>query len=97
MDAAIRDSVARGLYERGVYTTFRYPLLHRIPAYGYEGDLPNAEWAAETTLCLPAHHGLTDGDLVTVVTALRDLLREVGVDPERSGHELEEAASGFRR
>lgn len=73
MDPAIRDSVARALYERGIYTTFRYRLLHRIPAYGQQHtDLPNAQWAAEATLCLPVHHGLTEPDLATIVTALRD-------------------------
>ncbi|MEN8655953.1 DegT/DnrJ/EryC1/StrS family aminotransferase [Streptomyces sp. 21So2-11] len=73
MDPAIRDQVASALLDRGVYTTFRYPPLHKVPAYGYEGgSLPGTEESAENTLLLPLHQGLDDEDLKTVVTALRE-------------------------
>jgi aminotransferase len=71
MPAGIRDDVARDLYERGVYTTMRYPLLHRVSAYGSHARLPGAEAAAARTLCLPLHQGLSDADVDTVVAAVR--------------------------
>ncbi|WP_026420243.1 MULTISPECIES: DegT/DnrJ/EryC1/StrS family aminotransferase [Actinoalloteichus] len=71
----IRDDVARELYERGIYTTFRYPLLHRVAAYGSRAVLPGAERAAARTLLLPMHQSLTDGDVEKVVTATRDAVR----------------------
>jgi dTDP-4-amino-4,6-dideoxygalactose transaminase len=74
MDAAVRDAVAHDLLEADVYTTFRYPPLHKVPAYGSEARLPGAEQAAEETLCLPLHQALTDAEVETVVSALRKSL-----------------------
>jgi aminotransferase len=71
MDERVRDDVAADLYARGVYTTFRYPVLHRVAAYGSTARLPGAESATERTLCLPLHPALTDDDVDTVVGALR--------------------------
>ncbi|ONI76348.1 glutamine--scyllo-inositol aminotransferase [Actinosynnema sp. ALI-1.44] len=73
IDGGIRDVVAKDLYENGIYTTFRYPLLHRVAAYG-AGDvrLPNAERAAEMTLCLPLHQALTDEDVDHTISVLHD-------------------------
>ncbi|MDX2600831.1 DegT/DnrJ/EryC1/StrS family aminotransferase [Streptomyces caniscabiei] len=72
MDPGVRDEVARDLYAAGVYTTFRYPLLHRVPLYGATGQLlPHADEAAERTLCLPLHNALDDSDVRTVAAALR--------------------------
>ncbi|AUS81211.1 DegT/DnrJ/EryC1/StrS family aminotransferase [Actinoalloteichus sp. AHMU CJ021] len=75
MDAGIRDEVAQDLYERGIYTTLRYPPLHRVKAYGFDGRLPAAEEAAERTLCLPLHNGLSDADVEATVTAFREAVR----------------------
>ncbi|MEU6021910.1 aminotransferase class I/II-fold pyridoxal phosphate-dependent enzyme [Micromonospora sp. NPDC047134] len=75
MDAAIRDEVAAQLYQAGVYTTFKYAPLHRIPLYGGAEDLPNAEQAADRTLCLPLHPALDDEAIATVVSELRKALR----------------------
>lgn len=72
LPASMRDDVARELYERGIYTTFRYPLLHRVGAYGSTAVLPGAERAAARTLCLPLHQGLTDADVEAVVDGVRD-------------------------
>ncbi|TDC57492.1 DegT/DnrJ/EryC1/StrS family aminotransferase [Actinomadura sp. KC345] len=69
---AIRDRVAADLLDRGVYTTFRYPPLHRVPAYRAETDLPGADRAAESTLLLPVHQSLDDADVRTVATGFRD-------------------------
>jgi aminotransferase len=72
LDPAIRDDIARDLYARGVYTTFRYPLLHRIPAYGSTAVLPGADEGAASTLLLPMHQALSDGDVDRVVAAVRE-------------------------
>ncbi|MEV5597547.1 DegT/DnrJ/EryC1/StrS family aminotransferase [Streptomyces sp. NPDC052496] len=72
MAARLRDQVASALFRDGIYTTFRYAPLHKVPAFGTGGpDLPGAEQAAEETLCLPLHPGLTDADVRTVAGALR--------------------------
>jgi dTDP-4-amino-4,6-dideoxygalactose transaminase len=72
LDPAVRDAVARDLYARGVYTTFRYPLLHRIPAYGSTAVLPGADLGAASTLLLPMHQALSDSDVERVVAAVRE-------------------------
>lgn len=71
MDEGIRDLVARDLYNQGIYTTFRYPALHAVPAYGGAARLPNAEAAVARTLCLPLHQSLSDADVDTTISALR--------------------------
>lgn len=71
--AAIRDQVAADLLDRGIYTTFRYPPLHKVAAYR-AGDiqLPGADEASDTTLLLPMHQGLDDMDVRTVADELRE-------------------------
>ncbi|MDT0453974.1 DegT/DnrJ/EryC1/StrS family aminotransferase [Streptomyces hesseae] len=73
LDAAIRDQVAADLLERGVYTTLRYPPLHKVPAYGGAtgGALPGTDEASDTTLLLPLHQGLDEADVRTVADELR--------------------------
>lgn len=72
MDPRIRDGVAADLLDEGIYTTFRYPPLHKVPAYGAQDlELPGVESAAERTLLLPLHQGLDDTDVHTVTAALR--------------------------
>lgn len=75
----IRDQVAKELYARGVYTTYRYTPLHQVQAYGADVSLPKAEWAAECTLNLPIHQALTESDVDTVVEALRDAMGRIHV------------------
>lgn len=81
LDADIRDQVARDLYDRGVYTTFRYPLLHRVRAYGSGAALPRAERAASTTLCLPLHQALSDADVDLTTTALTEAVADRSATP----------------
>ncbi|MFE5619853.1 DegT/DnrJ/EryC1/StrS family aminotransferase [Streptomyces sp. NPDC056524] len=72
MDAGIRDQVAADLLDKGIYTTYRYPPLHKVPAYGDPGThLPGTDIAAETTLLLPLHQGLDDSEVSTVADELR--------------------------
>ncbi|MBQ7172533.1 MAG: DegT/DnrJ/EryC1/StrS family aminotransferase [Clostridia bacterium] len=68
-----RDELARYLRERGVYTTYRYFPLHRVPGYGViEGSFPNADYAADNTLCLPLHQSLTKEDVEKVISTIRE-------------------------
>ncbi|MEV0221385.1 DegT/DnrJ/EryC1/StrS family aminotransferase [Streptomyces sp. NPDC050704] len=72
MDPDVRDKVASELFAAGVYTTFRYPPLHKVPVYGAADQvLPHSDQAADRTLCLPLHPGLDDSDVRSVATALR--------------------------
>jgi aminotransferase len=62
-----RDAISRRLYERGIYTTFRYQPLHLVAAYGSAASLPGAEQAARETLCLPLHQGMDDAAVDKVI------------------------------
>jgi aminotransferase len=66
-----RDCLATHLRRDDIYTTFRYFPLHRVTFFGVEARLPNAEQAAEETLCLPLHPSLSDDDLTRIVTSIR--------------------------
>lgn len=62
-----RDAYARFLRENGIYTTYRYFPLHRVPGYGATGVFPNADYAADNTLCLPMHQSLSSEDLNFII------------------------------
>jgi aminotransferase len=62
-----RDAMAKYLKENGVYTTFRYYPLHKVNLYGHNGALVNSEQASKTTLCLPIHQSLTNGDVDRII------------------------------
>ena len=62
-----RDELARFLRERDIYTTYRYYPLHRVPFYNASGDFANADYAADNTLCLPMHQGLTNKEVEKVI------------------------------
>jgi dTDP-4-amino-4,6-dideoxygalactose transaminase len=63
----VRDTLAYYLRERGIYTSFRYWPLHRTSLYADSGSYPGADLAADTTLLLPIHQGLSDSDLDRIV------------------------------
>lgn len=70
-----RDELARHLRDNDIYTTFRYYPLHRVFA-GHRGfyrmpDLPGVDYAADHTLLLPLHQGLTDDDVQFVIDKVR--------------------------
>jgi aminotransferase len=71
LDAGLRDSVAEDLLQHGIYTTFRYPPLHRAPLYRAYVDLPGTDEAAATTLLLPLHQALSDADARQVASELK--------------------------
>ncbi|WP_320774421.1 DegT/DnrJ/EryC1/StrS family aminotransferase [Streptomyces sp. CRN 30] len=84
LDPAIRDQVAADLLDQGVYTTLRYPPLHKVPAYRAGGEvLPGTDICSENTLLLPLHQGLDDGEVHTVAAALRTSVERRTVDTGR--------------
>lgn len=77
LDPAVRDKVAAALLAQDIYTTFRYPPLHKVPVYeAGELDLPGTEEAAETTLLLPLHQALGEEEARTVADALSAAVAE---------------------
>lgn len=58
-----RDQFAKFLRENGIYTTYRYYPLHRVPGYGVTGNFPNADYAADHTLNLPIHQTISQEEL----------------------------------
>lgn len=58
-----RDQLAKFLRDNNIYTTYRYFPLHRVPGYGITGVFPNADYAADNTLCLPMHQSLSLNEL----------------------------------
>lgn len=67
-----RDELATYLRQRGIYTTYRYFPLHRVPGYGIKGNFPNADYAADNTLCLPIHQSLSKEDLELIVNTIHE-------------------------
>ncbi len=64
-----RDALARHLRDNGVYVTFRYYPLHRVFHTGQ--TLPGADYAADNTLLLPLHQGLSDDDVQFVIDKVK--------------------------
>lgn len=54
-----RDNLAKYLRTNGINTTYRYFPIHRIPKYQVRGSYPNADYAADHTLCIPIHQSLS--------------------------------------
>lgn len=60
-DSKDRDVLAAHLKDLGIYTTFRYYPLHKVPFYSkqYSTILPNTDYVTDRTLCIPIHQSLT--------------------------------------
>lgn len=69
----LRDDLAQFLRSKDVYTTFRYYPLHW--AFGAGNDLPGATKAANETLLLPLHCGLSDSDVEYVCEKVREFYK----------------------
>lgn len=67
-----RDMLAKFLRDRGIYTTYRYFPLHRVPGFHITGSFPNADYAADNTLCLPIHQSLSRDDLSFIVNSIKE-------------------------
>lgn len=65
-----RDLLAKFLRDNGIYTTYRYFPLHRVPGYHTTGNFPGADYAADNTLCLPIHQALTDAELELITSKI---------------------------
>ncbi|MCO6452813.1 MAG: DegT/DnrJ/EryC1/StrS family aminotransferase [Caldilineales bacterium] len=72
LEPSRRDALAKALLQRDIYTTFRYHPLHLVSRYQHDASahLPESEWAAERTLCLPIHQSLSDEDVEKVIDGI---------------------------
>jgi perosamine synthetase len=75
-----RDQLAEALKKKGISTAIHYPRgLHQQPIfealYG-KRRLRKTEYLAENILALPVHHGLSEGDVYTVVEAVQKVRSE---------------------
>jgi perosamine synthetase len=75
-----RDQAFRALRAEGIGVNVHYIPVHLHPYYRQRfgdrvGTCPIAEAAATEVLSLPLFHGMTDGDLDDVVTAVRKVMR----------------------
>ena len=67
-----RDELAHYLRDRGIYTTYRYYPLHRVPFYGLDGVFPGADYAADHTLCLPMHQSLSSDEVQLIIESITE-------------------------
>lgn len=67
-----RDQLAHYLRDRGIYTTYRYFPLHRVPHYGINGSFPGADYAADNTLCLPIHQALSQEEVQMIIDTIKE-------------------------
>ena len=67
-----RDKLAKYLRDREIYTTFRYYPLHWVNYYESDIKLPNTDYAAQHTLCIPLHQGLSQKDISYIIKAIKE-------------------------
>lgn len=67
-----RDELAKFLRENGIYTTFRYYPLHRVKGYNINESFPEADFAADHTLCIPLHQALTDFEVQYIAEKIKE-------------------------
>lgn len=67
----IRDRLAHYLLKKDIYTSFRYWPLHRTRMYRSPRSFPGADLAADSTLLLPLHQGLSGSNVRRVIEAVR--------------------------
>lgn len=76
-----RDQFLSRMTSANIGVGVHYVALHLHPyfrkTYGYRrGDFPNAEWISKRTVSLPLSPKLSDDDVASVITAVRNILRE---------------------
>ena len=75
-DEKTRDALREHLKGRGVETGIHYPIANHLqPAmagYGRPPSLPESEAVARTSLSLPMFPALSEDDVATVISAVRD-------------------------
>lgn len=75
---ARRDELAAYLYEKGVYTTFRYYPLHMVKGFSDGARLPNAEIINNLTLNLPIHQNLSDEEVENIIFLIHRFFNNKG-------------------
>jgi len=70
-----RDNLAKYLYEKGIYTTFRYYPIHYMKLYQTNKSLPNTELLNEIALNLPIHPALSINDVEYIVKTVKDFFK----------------------
>ena len=72
-----RDRLAEHLLAHGIYTTFRYWPLNKIPLFDQaDACVPNAEEASRITLNLPLHPELSRADVERIVKVIKQFDRQ---------------------
>jgi perosamine synthetase len=73
-NVARRDFIADYLLQQGIDAAKYLDDIIEVAtnSYGYEGDCPNAEHCAKTTLIIPNHYSLSSEDLNRIVQALNN-------------------------
>lgn len=66
-----RDALAKHLYGKGIYTTFRYWPLHRTSLHSDNGFFPNSDFAAANTLNIPLHQSLTEDQVDYIIRHIK--------------------------
>ena len=80
--AAVRDSAIGSLAERGVEAKVYFPPVHRQPIFSAAGvDLPVTEDLAGRILSLPAHSKLSSDEVVSVASAMAEVVGATAVTP----------------
>lgn len=81
-----RDEFQSLLRKRGVGSGVYYPTpIHRLPSFNLELELPVTQSSADSVLSLPVHPALSEGDLETVIAAVKDVAEicsQTGAAPE---------------
>lgn len=77
-----RDRVLQEMIKRGIQVSNYFPPVHLQPVmvrrYGYKtGDFPITENAGKSTIALPFYNNLTEDQVRTVCTALKDVLNNI--------------------
>lgn len=67
-----RDEFAKYLKSKDIYTTFRYYPLHRVSFFQLQNSkLPNSDYAADSTLCIPLHSSLSNQDVNYIIETIK--------------------------
>ena len=75
VDEKLRNSLAKFLYENGIYTTLRYHPLHLNSIYNSNTELKNCEILNKTGLNIPLHQNLSDNDVNYIVESIKKFIK----------------------
>ena len=69
-----RDELAKYLKENGIYSTYRYWPLNDVDFFQVNEEFENTEYAKSSTLNIPLHASLTDGDVDKIITTIQEFV-----------------------